>query len=163
MLAYLDTEFTDFVSQQLISLGVVCVDGAEFYIEIEDYPRFIESQFVKDTVVPLLQRGKFCLPESKAAVEFCIWLAERPEPLVFVIDYGGDYELAMRLLRDFTEPNPGYEFIHHILGPDITAIDVYQDAKTLYFTEHDKRQHHALVDARAMKFALEKACPSLAI
>ena len=39
MLMFLDTEFTNFVRPDLISLALVAKDGREFYAERDDYRR----------------------------------------------------------------------------------------------------------------------------
>ena len=39
MLVFLDTEFTDFTSPDLISIALVAEDGREFYAELDDYQR----------------------------------------------------------------------------------------------------------------------------
>ena len=56
MLVFLDTEFTDFVRPDLISLALVSEDGREFYAERTDYRKDECSDFVRETVLPLLGR-----------------------------------------------------------------------------------------------------------
>lgn len=56
MLVFLDTEFTDFVRPDLISLALVSEDGPKFYAERADYRREYCSDFVRETVLPVLGR-----------------------------------------------------------------------------------------------------------
>jgi len=49
MLVFLDTEFTDFVRPDLISIALVAEDGREFYAERTDYHRDACSDFVRET------------------------------------------------------------------------------------------------------------------
>ncbi|APW48615.1 hypothetical protein [Rhodoferax antarcticus] len=56
MLIFLDTEFTQFNSPDLISMALVAEDGREFYAERDDYHRDDCSDFVRETVLPLLGR-----------------------------------------------------------------------------------------------------------
>jgi hypothetical protein len=56
MLVFLDTEFTDFVRPELISIALVAEDGREFYAERTDYRHDDCSDFVRETVLPLLGR-----------------------------------------------------------------------------------------------------------
>jgi hypothetical protein len=56
MLIFLDTEFTSFDHPELISMGLVGEDGREFYAERTDYQRDACSDFVLETVLPLLGR-----------------------------------------------------------------------------------------------------------
>jgi hypothetical protein len=160
MLAYLDTEFTDFVAQRLISVGIVCADGAEFYVELTDFPKYVCSDFVKQTVLPLLQGGKYATTEIGAAIALGNWLDDRPEPLEFVVDYTPDYELVIDLLRGTVNPTPKIKFLHTLFGMERGPYETYKAAKAEFYARHTQI-HHALVDARAMKYAVEQACPSL--
>lgn len=55
MLIFLDTEFTDFIDCDLISIGMVTEDGRHlFYAERSDYRRDWENEFVKGAVLPYL-------------------------------------------------------------------------------------------------------------
>ena len=56
MLVFLDTEFTNFVRPDLISIALVSEDGREFYAERTDYRHADCSDFVRQTVQPLLGR-----------------------------------------------------------------------------------------------------------
>ena len=56
MLVFLDTEFTSFVRPDLISIGLVAEEGREFYAERTDYRKDDCSDFVRETVLPLLGR-----------------------------------------------------------------------------------------------------------
>lgn len=56
MLVFLDTEFTDFARPDLISLALVSEDGREFYAERTDYFETRRSDFVRETIQPLLGR-----------------------------------------------------------------------------------------------------------
>src|SRR5450830_1654813 len=50
---FIDTEFTDFLDPQLISIGLVAETGEEFYAELP-YDAKACSAFVKEAVLPLL-------------------------------------------------------------------------------------------------------------
>jgi hypothetical protein len=56
MLVFLDTEFSDFTRPDLISLALVAEDGREFYAERTDYTATRCTEFVRETVLPLLGR-----------------------------------------------------------------------------------------------------------
>ncbi len=57
MLLFLDTEFTDFIDIDLISIGLVSEDGsATFYAERNDYRREAASDFVRVAVLPHLEQ-----------------------------------------------------------------------------------------------------------
>lgn len=54
MLIFLDTEFTDFIDCELISIGMVSDGNHEFYAERTDYDRSLCSDFVREAVLPFL-------------------------------------------------------------------------------------------------------------
>ncbi len=57
MLVFLDTEFTDLVDSELISIGMVSEDGQRvLYLEISDFDPSKCSPFVQDGILPLLSR-----------------------------------------------------------------------------------------------------------
>lgn len=49
---FLDTEFSNFIETDLISIGMVAQTGEEFYAEVP-YPDAACSPFVREVVVPL--------------------------------------------------------------------------------------------------------------
>lgn len=54
MLVFIDTEFTNFVRPDLISIGLVAEYGREFYAERTDYRSGECSSFVRETVLVVL-------------------------------------------------------------------------------------------------------------
>ena len=55
MLIFLDTEFTDFIDCELISIGLVSEDGQHaFYAEVEDFDRAKCIPYVQSGIWPLL-------------------------------------------------------------------------------------------------------------
>lgn len=53
MLVFVDSEFTDFVQMDLISIALVAEDGGAFYAERTDYRRDDCSDFVRAAVLPM--------------------------------------------------------------------------------------------------------------
>ena len=52
-LIFVDTEFTDFINTELISIGLVTDDGNHyFYAELDDYNPKACSEFVRNVVLP---------------------------------------------------------------------------------------------------------------
>lgn len=67
MLLFLDTEFATPHSPEIVSLALVSQDGRyEFYAERDPLPDD-PSEFVREHVYPLLERGPYALPDH----EFC--------------------------------------------------------------------------------------------
>jgi hypothetical protein len=99
MRLYLDTEFTDFVDCDLISIALVADDGREFYGERLDYDDASCSAFVREAVLPQLGQypGRVFTREGLRTA-LLAWLdqfAGEPE-YVLCFDYGGDWDLLGR-------------------------------------------------------------------
>ncbi len=175
MYLFLDTEFTDFGDCDLISLGLVSEDGEhEFYVEISDHKVEWQSDFVKDTVVPLLTGP--AMKHVDAGFELATWLNKLPKSgeLVFVADFSTDFRLLADLLRD-TVVNRAMSasivtkaFLQaaHERGfhsGEVLSAGFKQlvQASEEYFVAVDKRQHHALVDAKAARYAWVRAVEAM--
>ena len=166
MRMFIDTEFEDLRDDAgLISIGLVNEAGDEFYAELTDtWRRDRCSAFVEETVLPLLDASK---NRRLSRVQLCVrlfdWLLERSvgqEALTMVADSDWDWHMFVVLFQPMAR----------VL--DMWTLDVYLDGKTLRLrfdmpsfeqveermalmeTVYNGRQHHALVDARALRFAL---------
>ena len=52
MRIFADTEFTDFIDCDLISIALVAEDGHEFYAERTDFDHHACSAFVREAILP---------------------------------------------------------------------------------------------------------------
>lgn len=145
MRVFLDTEFTDLADPEaeLISIALVAEDGREFYAERRDFDRDACTNFVQEEVLPLLGApgvAEFDRAGLKAAV--LNWLAGIPDPEI-AVDYDGDWHLLRRLLGKDGLGN-------------LAAANVYGslDAQAVedYYILNAVPRHHALHDARAMRY-----------
>lgn len=159
MIGFLDTEFTDFVSPHLISLGIVAENGDEFYVEIDDYPKHRASGFVKAVVLPFLYGYPTATSYGHAAVRLGNWLEEHPG-IILVADFAGDFELLRRLMDEIPDPMPKTMHLMEMFKnpADELAYVKYEQGRDDYYRNVDMRQHHALVDAKAMMAGVKKAC-----
>lgn len=152
LLVFVDTEFSDFIQTDLISIGLVTEDGREFYAERNDYRREDCSDFVMAEVLPLLHRVPDAIC-SKAHLSFRLreWLAALPSPVMLVFDYFGDWELlADALLGDVHQKPPANVGEKWLLPQEILGDPVFQQALTRTYTR-EWPPHHALADARALR------------
>lgn len=179
MKLFLDTEFTDFNKPELISVAFVSEDGQhEFYRENTSHAPYRRSQFVKEVVIPLLDGGKVAKTEDWIAHDLRDWFKMLPEGDITVItDYVGDMTLVSGLLRLAPIERPlkwvfnNFAFREELKKHGLTAETVNDDkwlnACAVYefadeeFFKQDPRQHHALVDARAMRYSWNKGLESL--
>jgi len=151
MLVFIDTEFTDFVQIDLISIALVSDDGREFYAERTDYCRDDCNDFVRAAVVPMLGRiaGAACTRDELTA-RLRAWFDALPEPATLVFDYFADWELlADAFLDDDCDKPPANVGDKLLLVGEIVGDSAYQHALNRTFTR-DWPPHHALADARAM-------------
>lgn len=152
MRLFLDTEFTDFIDCDLISIGIISEDGREFYAERNDFDLSRCSEFVKAAVLPLLGREPATTgTETEISVALKAWLVQFEEVEVCV-DYSTDWEFFMMLIGD-----PGViEMPKCIQGRnilnEIAAVDI-----ECYWQEYGRQAHHALHDAKALRFAFKNA------
>lgn len=151
MRIFLDTEFTDFLNCELLSLGLVTERGEEFYAELVDTDRSLCSDFARVAVLPQLDRdpAASCI-EAELSLRLLSWLStfRSAEPLMICVDHPTDWELFTYLVRDpETLLTPPW-----MKGQSIAAaIDPRRVEE--YWEVHGRRSHHALHDARANRYA----------
>ncbi|WP_154671134.1 3'-5' exoribonuclease [Paraburkholderia mimosarum] len=143
---FLDTEFTDFDTSELISVAIVGEDGREFYGERSDFERKHCSDFVCEVVLP--QLGRFpgrSMQLTQLRKELLAWLLLVPEKPVPVLcyDFAGDFELVIDLMGGALPRGWKHENV-------VQKLDVMRRLE--YIAAHGG-QHHALHDARANAYA----------
>jgi hypothetical protein len=164
MIIFLDTEFTDFINCDLLSLGAVSEDGKhEFYVEINDYTPEYRSQFVLDNVVPLMDPVKYGKSYNMASHDLVDWINSLPtDEIVIIVDYHKDADFMRDMLRiktvnkrvSYYYITPAFVNMLHERGISTTPEKELEAMRAMvtgtleYFTI-DPRQHHALVDAKA--------------
>lgn len=145
MRLYVDCEFTDFICQELISIGIVDQNGEEFYAEMRDIDESACSSFVREIVLPKLSRLPECTytPDS-LRVALLAWLAHTSgdaEQLICV-DNVVDWDLLIGVLIDVPA---GWKGV-------LVGRLVNETVRRAYFQGSGGR-HHALDDARALRAA----------
>ena len=146
MRVFVDTEFTDFIDCDLVSVALVADDGREFYGERSDYDRANCSEFTRAAVLSQLgQHPERVFTREALRTEVVAWLVgfdSEPERLL-CFDYGGDWELLCDLLDG---PPAGWQALN-VAG----LLD--RQRSEAYYRAHGGR-HHALADARANRYAM---------
>lgn len=165
---FCDTEFTDFISPKLISIGLVSECGKhEFYAELTDYPEKQASGFVKAVVVPLLNHSKYGNKEVEVAAKLATWLEDLGDEVTICIDYPTDHYLLMDLVEGILSPNvreePEMLYVAldaaaltkgiQLSTPDLgwfrkKAREEFHAGFLDYFFNSKAAQHHALEDAK---------------
>ena len=168
-LIFIDTEFTDFINTDLISLGAITEDGKhEFYCELTYYNKKSSSEFVRHVVEPLLDWPKFGMSRTEASARFFVWLEELGDEYALCPDYLGDWEITVDLLEllpgnianspVMLHPHLNQKILdkaNELQTPDFKwffemAKRQYTEGFLEYFLRNPKpHQHHALADAKA--------------
>lgn len=152
---YLDTEFTDLLNCELLSIGIVADDGSEFYAERNDADLTQCGDFCRVAVLPQLGADPAVIgTEAEISARLKDWLAQfrSAEPVLVSVDHPTDWELFTYLVRDEdTLQTPDWlkgQLIRGAIDPrDIEA----------YWQANGRRAHHALHDARANRYAFKRA------
>lgn len=153
MYVFLDTEFTNFQTPELISLALVAEGGQELYAERTDYSAENCSDFVRENVLPLLGRvpGAACTaPQLTERVR--AWFQQLPEAANIVYGYCADRDLLTAITAG--DPTNDREQPKNIalkiqLSEDTVADPNFERAAARAYTEAWP-PHHALADARAL-------------
>ena len=154
---FFDTEFTTLNVNgypELISIGLVSDDGKEFYAELTDtWYEGICSQFAIDFVLPLLEGGEARMTEAQLAVALKTWIeAFGDEEIVLRSDAPGmDWPWLANIFNAYAWPNN----LRKKCGPIYFRKLLFQHRFNMglesFWSEHFKRKHHALVDAKSLQ------------
>lgn len=142
---FIDTEFIENGPQYpiyLISIGVKCEDGREYYAENENCPLHLANDWVKEHVIPKLHRSNAKSPFMIAAeLQRFVGLGEEPVFWGYYADY--DWVATAQLygvMVDLPTSWPKY------------CLDLKQVQKMLgggiRLPPDPGEEHHALADAR---------------
>lgn len=166
MIVFLDTEFTDFVHPQLLSLGMVALNGSEHYVEldlgsdvgqarVEASSDFVRYEGVLDLWGRVPGATATALEMGRRSGEWLLAVG-RGERIELAFDYATDYELLAEALRDCDL----WEQVRPILLPvDVGHLCGRLDAELACeecLRELMRRRltrHHALADALALRAA----------
>jgi len=155
---FLDTEWADVTGSELVSLAVVNEGGDRlFYAERASLPE-APTDFVRQRVYPLLDRGGAALPDAVLTTELRAFLSEADAPAVMA-DFPNDLQLLRYALDGFELPDDQVAACGPRPAPVMTRMSkeglpalLVEDWFAAH-PEHRARRHHALVDAQALRVA----------
>ena len=165
MIVFLDTEFTDLLNPELLSLGLVTQDGREHYVELDLETEIGQARkksatdFVFYGVLDFWGRvpNATCSYQEmgRRTAEWLLGLAKESRTQVEIaFDYSPDYELMEYSIRDSGLWARVREVVRPInIGPITGGVDGELAAEEV-FRELKKRglsRHHALADALALR------------
>ena len=160
MILFIDTEWADVRANELVSLALVSDCGRlEFYAERDPLPAH-PTQFVRDVVFPLLERGDRAMDDgdfTRRLHEFfgTAQAAAKPHPVTVAYDNRNDLDLLGIAIEGFnlpeTPPRPAFRTLDlSMLGGSFHNMvnDIFDNDAALR-----RRRHHALIDARVNRDA----------
>jgi hypothetical protein len=170
MLIFIDTEFTDLLDPQLLSLAMVTLDGHEFYAELDldsDLGRErvkLASEFVRHCDV--LEQWGAVPGAACAGLELGMrsgnWLIEQARKAGGPVEVAFDYSVDWELLIDALQECGPWEQAGRLVRPvNIAALvatiegELAAEARLADMRKRGLRRHHALADAQALRAAYE--------
>jgi len=162
---FFDTEFTHLFEPllpepaELISIGCISEDGQQFYAENSDFSVEHCSQFVIDTVIPLLEGGDRLMPYGMVAKQLRSWVQSFNAPVSFLTDSPCfDWPFVEHLFNYHGWPNnlinEPLSITFHSAIQSIRFQNLIEQTFETY--EPRLRRHHALDDAIANRHAYIK-------
>lgn len=146
MLVFLDTEFTDFIDCELISIGMVGEDDKHvLYLEVQDFDRSKCNAFVQSAVWSQLGQIEGALVR-KADLQTRLrnWFATLPRSVTIACDSQHDRDLlADTLDGEWPKNLAGWYDLRPLID-----TGVFDRAVAQYHTK-ERPWHHALYDAHA--------------
>ncbi|MHB1115171.1 3'-5' exonuclease family protein [Sideroxydans sp.] len=156
---FFDTEFTQFRDMEhepkLISIGLVSEDGREFYCELTDtYQKSDCSDFVLDVVLPLLD-GNNLLMEAQLASKLKVWIEGlvAEEVVLRCNSPSYDWELVAGLFNFYDWPSNLRKKCGTVDFDKARQTHRYQIGLAIFWKGNSEQMHHALIDARSMRYA----------
>ncbi|MDR9837785.1 3'-5' exoribonuclease [Herbaspirillum huttiense] len=148
---FIDTEFTDFLDPQLISIGLVAQSGEEFYAELPYEVREC-SEFVKLAVLPLLGYAPHAeMTKDELYVQMIDWLklVRQKDQEVFICH---DYQTEWDLFYDALDGRVPPWCKRRLVADRINELLRYE-----YHQKNALPEHHSLHDAKANCYAFREA------
>ncbi|MCS0582047.1 hypothetical protein NX784_10635 [Massilia pinisoli] len=146
MIVFLDTEYTDPINTDLISIGMVSEDGQRVvYLERSDYQIAWCNKFVREAVLPQLGRCGPAVTRAELAVRLTAWFATLPRKVVIACDSRTDWILLLDAMNNAPP--------HNLVGQpfDLRSLidsSIFHRAVVRYHEQHGP-WHHARHDAHA--------------
>ena len=153
---FIDAEFTSEENPELLSMGLVCEDGQEHYVEILDLEvQSHANSFVQESVLPQWGLKGMQVPHTAAlGAHVAQWLQGLDARELFICyDYHTDMDLlegALALLDLSKYPKLLPTHVGYLLG-DASVMRAMATSWRLSQQADHIARHHALADARALR------------
>lgn len=166
-LVFLDTEFTDLIDPELLSIALVTEDGeAEIYLERRDLAPERYSDFVQESVIPALERRvEICAGVKEIGNRLAAFIAGLGPSVLIACDSDFDWLLLNQCFvrRDGSSIRPAnlgrrvtlnYPELQYAYTDEATMVaERFAAILAEYRAREHAPEHHALHDARAWREA----------
>lgn len=154
---FFDCEFTklqlplDPEPNELISIGCISEDGKQFYAENSCYEVRNCSDFVVETVLPLLEGGKYLIHYSELAKQLRLWIESFDSEVVMWSDAPYlDWQHVKHMFDSWGWPSNLNRIPKQLVFNSINGIRFDNGVEEAFRTfKPSLRRHHALDDAIA--------------
>ena len=167
MICFLDTEFTDLQAPELLSIGLVSLDGREHYVELDldcdegQRRRAKSSVFVHEVVLDFWGAvpGAACTLQDmgRQTGDWLLRLACRTGQRIEVaLDYDIDYALLEQAIRDAGLWDSVCEVVSPVNVDSLTGTidgELAAEEALRPLLHRGLGRHHALADALALRAA----------
>lgn len=166
-IVFIDTEFSDLdpYSGELLSIGMVMLDGRELYIELAHHGEC--SEWVQKHIVPQLKAEKLTKEQAKEAIEIFLDKKE-PFAVAFVDNYDVIYLTKLFGAGKLPFKWMTIDFASILFANGINSVKFQRDVggakdfyKELGIDIRAYKNHHALDDARLLRDVWLKLLPSV--
>lgn len=148
MLLFIDTEYTDSLNCDLISIGMVSEDKRyEIYLERSDFQVNWCNSFVHASVIPQLGQFGYAMSRRELSDKLKFWFASLPRQVYIACDSYTDWELMLDAM-DNTKPQ---NLVGRFDLRSLVDSSVYHNEVVRYHELYGA-WHHALHDARAHRY-----------
>lgn len=154
MLLFLDTEFSGFIHQEMVSIGLVSEDGKhEFYAERKDLNIKHCSEEVIANILPLLEKNGHNLPDLELCQALRNLFEFLPERAIVLCDYTADATLFQDAITGFGLGLPFPEKLESVQKIDTELLSTmsFIEGQNALWKQKNRYRHHALHDAIALK------------
>lgn len=148
-LVFLDTEFTSFDAPELISIGMAASTGEDFYAEVP-FLAASASPFVRDIVMPLLSNDlqAYCtLDELHVRVRNWLAVVRTDVEVELCFDSYYDENLFRSIFDGYPPPFLRFRNVDR---------NINEFLRHNFHIINRLPEHHALNDARAMRYAFRE-------
>lgn len=160
---FFDCEFTHLQEGAeppvLISIGIISQDGRAFYAENANMQEELCSEFVLETVLPLLEGGEALMPYSEIARTMKTWIESfECETKMWTDAPGYDWPHVFHMFSTYGWPsNLKRAPVPLSFASSVQSMRFFNAVEDIFRSNISMRRHHALDDAMANRHGFNVA------